>query len=551
MFKSIIPILGALIFCLAYANLYRRHSRLRDQLCQATKQSRRHQANFQAVMDHSPDALFIIDRRGAIEFFSRAAEKLFGYTAAEIAGHPFSKLLSGDAPPLIQLNFDAEAQTDRLEVSEFAGEVMGSVKDGTQIPIALLLKPFSTDEQTRLVGIAHDLSKRYHLEEQLRQAQKTETLGRLTGGIIHDFNNMLTIITGQSELLLNELVTDNDTVRQEISEINTVCQRATRLTHQLLAFSRRQTVQPYPLDLNLVIAGLGEMLQRVTGEKIELVLQLGEKIGKIEADPGQIEQVLLNLVLNAVDAMPTGGRLTIETHEVTTPNRTQPGTFDGDQPFIQLMITDTGVGMNAETVAHALEPFFTTKAPGEGTGIGLATVDTIVRQCGGWVEITSQPDRGANFSLYFPKVEDHIHSSEKNAHPQGEPVGGSETILLVEDEAGVRMITRRILERHGYQILEADSAQQGLDVGQAHSESIDLLLSDVIMPGMSGHELAAQLICIYPNMKTLYMSGYTNEALDRHGVVDTELVLLEKPFTAERLIRRVRETLDAKAEPIQ
>jgi CheY-like chemotaxis protein len=362
---------------------------------------------------------------------------------------------------------------------------------------------------------------------------------------------MLTIITGQTELLLNELAADDEGIRQEISEINTVCQRATRLTHRLLAFSRRQTVQPYPLDLNLVIAGMSEMLQRMTGEKIELVIQLGEKLGKIEADPGQMEQVLLNLILNAVDAMPSGGRLTIETHEVTPSSQSPTNGMDEEHPLIQLMVIDTGIGMDSETAAHALEPFFTTKELGQGTGIGLATVDTIVQQCGGWVEINSRPDQGAVFSLYFPRVEDHINPLEAIPNPQSEPIGGHETILLVEDEDGVRMITRRILERHGYRILEADGAQQGLDIGQAHSEQIDLLLSDVIMPGMSGHEWAAQLLCLYPTMKILYMSGYTNEALDQHGVLDTKFVLLEKPFTAERLIRKVRETLDATTEPVQ
>jgi len=389
---------------------------------------------------------------------------------------------------------------------------------------------------------------RTRLEEQLRQAHKMEAIGRLAGGIAHDFNNLLTVINGYSELVLNSLGA-NLHARKNVEQIKKAGRRAATLTRQLLAFSRRQVLQLRVLDLNAVVTNFEAMLQPLIGEDILLEAVLQPGLGLVKVDPGQIEQIILNLTVNARDAMPEGGKLTIETANVELDEAyarrhvsVRPG------PYVMLAISDTGCGMDAETQARIFEPFFTTKEHGKGTGLGLATVYGIVKQSGGNIWVYSEPGKGTTFKIYLPRVEGVAEGSEP-AHPRSSILRGSETILLVEDEDMVRSLAREILEAHGYAVSEARDSTEALRVCHTHSGSIHLLVTDVVMPGMSGRELAARLGTIHPETKVLYMSGYTDDAVVRHGVLNAGLAFLQKPFTANAFLCKVREVLDSTSSP--
>lgn len=380
-------------------------------------------------------------------------------------------------------------------------------------------------------------------EEQLRQAQKMEAVGRLAGGIAHDFNNVLTAIMGYSQLLLNRLGPD-DPLRRYVSEIHQGGERASRLTGQLLAFSRKQVLQPKVLDLNAVIASMDLMLHRLLGEHIKLVTALAPELGAIEADPGQIEQVILNLAVNSRDAMPEGGRLTIETANVTLDALSAPDLPEAKPgPYVKLMVGDTGSGMDAETLGHIFEPFFTTKARDKGTGLGLATVYAIVQQSGGMMRVSSAPEQGSTFSVYLPRAS-KIAEVPLFAATPAEPLGGRETILLVEDEAAVRSLARQVLEQTGYTVVEAAHGGEALACAERYRGRIDLLITDVVMPGMSGRDVARRLSSLRPDMKVLYMSGYTDNMIGADGVLDAGTAYLAKPFSPDALLVKVRETLD-------
>jgi PAS domain S-box-containing protein len=390
-----------------------------------------------------------------------------------------------------------------------------------------------------------DLTERKRLERQLVQAQRMEAVGQLAGGVAHDFNNMLTVITGYTAILLDA---DGLSVadREDLKEVKRAAERAAGLTRQLLAFSRKQVLQPRVLDLNVeIIPNLEKMLRWLIGEHIELVTRLDAHVGLINADPGQIEQVIVNLAVNARDAMPDGGRLQIETgnaelaaggvgrHLSANPGR-----------YVMLAVTDTGSGMSRETLSHMFEPFFTTKEKGRGTGLGLSTVYGIVKQSGGEIWIYSEPGHGTTFKLYFPRVE----------HPAAVPVPsavpapgatGDETILLVEDDETLRSLSRRILQARGYTILEATSGVEALAISDTYDEPIDLVATDVVMPGMNGRALVDRLVSRRPSIRVLFMSGYTDDDVLRRGIVDPRLALLQKPFTPEALALKVREVLDS------
>jgi two-component system, cell cycle sensor histidine kinase and response regulator CckA len=380
-------------------------------------------------------------------------------------------------------------------------------------------------------------------QEQLTQARKMEAVGRLAGGIAHDFNNLLTVMLGRSQLLLRRLGAQ-DPVRADIELMEQTADRAAELTRQLLAFSRKQVLQPAVLDLSAVVANLAEMLRRLVGEDIALVTALDPALGRVKADPGQIEQIVMNLAANARDAMSKGGRLTLETanaeldaayarHHVDV----RPG------PHVMLAVSDTGVGMTPETQAHIFEPFFTTKGPGHGTGLGLATVYGIVKQSDGHVWVYSEPGRGTTFKIYLPRVEEAVDPSA--ARPGlPEPAQGHETILLVEDERAVRDLARDVLRAHGYTILEAQHGREALLISEQHAGPIHLLLTDVVMPEMSGRELANRLAPLRPTMPVIYMSGYTDTAVVHHGVLDPGTTFLQKPFTPDALARKIRQVLD-------
>jgi len=381
-------------------------------------------------------------------------------------------------------------------------------------------------------------------QEQLTQARKMEAVGRLAGGIAHDFNNLLTVMIGRSQLLLRRLG-DEDPVRSDIELMEQTADRAAELTRQLLAFSRKQVLQPTLLDLNAVVANMAEMLGRVIGEDIALVTAFAPGLGLVKADPSQIEQIVVNLIANARDAMEAGGRVTLETanaeldrayvrHHVDV----EPGSY------VMLAVSDTGIGMTPDTQARIFEPFFTTKDPGCGTGLGLATVYGIIKQSGGHIWVYSEPGRGTTLKIYLPRAEGTITPSV--ARPTlPEPARGHETVLLVEDELAVRSLARDVLQAQGYTVIEARDGRHALEICELRFGAIDLLLTDVVMPGIGGRELAARLAELRPAMPVIYMSGYTDTAVVQHGVLDPGTTFLQKPFTPDALARKVRQVLDA------
>jgi two-component system cell cycle sensor histidine kinase/response regulator CckA len=384
--------------------------------------------------------------------------------------------------------------------------------------------------------------RRDSLEEQLRQAQKMEAVGRLAGGIAHDFNNVLSVILGYAEELACEMQPENPQL-EDVHEIQSAAARAAQLTKQLLMFSRQQVVEPIVLDLNVVLASMNRMLGRVLGEGVDLAILPGQGLGRVRADRSNIEQVIMNLTVNARDAMPNGGRLTIETSNVLVDEafvRQHLGSEPG--PYVVLAVTDSGVGMDQATRARIFEPFFSTKALGKGTGLGLSTVFGIVQQCGGGVWVYSELGRGTTFKIYLPQVD-----AEPDAVPPSKPaleLSGTETVLLVEDEAPVRQVARRILERLGYQVLIPDSPQEAASLCKSHAGPIHLLVTDVVMPHVSGPKLAAELAGLRPGLKLLFMSGYTDGSIDAHVVIERGAAFLQKPFSSELLARKVRSVLD-------
>jgi PAS domain S-box-containing protein len=385
--------------------------------------------------------------------------------------------------------------------------------------------------------------ERKRLEEQLRQAQKMEAVGQLAGGIAHDFNNLLTIISGYSQLLMSRQGLDEDT-RGLVKQIIGAGERAATLTRQLLAFSREQVLEPRVLDLNALLTNLEKMLRRLIGESITLTTALETSAPKVTADPGQLEQVIMNLAVNAADAMPQGGSLTIETRNVELDgsiSKIRPTVQAG--PYVMLAVSDTGHGMSPEVLAHIYEPFFTTKGPGKGTGLGLATVYGIVRQSGGHIDAYSEQGIGTTFKIYLPRTNDKSTSSTPAAD-QSMP-RGSETVLLVEDEHGLRALARYILHECGYNVIEAGDGAEAILLHEKHDGKIDLLLTDVVLPGMAGRAIAERIITTRPETKVLYMSGYTDDAVIRHGVLQAETSFLQKPFTPSVLAHKVREVLDA------
>jgi two-component system, cell cycle sensor histidine kinase and response regulator CckA len=405
----------------------------------------------------------------------------------------------------------------------------------------------------RALELRHALDDAKRLEQQFFQAQKMEAVGRLAGGVAHDFNNLLTAILGSTDLLLETLPADHPG-REEALETRKAALRAADLTRQLLAFSRQQVLAPRVLSLNGVVADMDKMLRRLIGEDVELHTVLAEDLSAVRADPGQLEQVIVNLAVNARDAMPTGGKLTIETTNVTldepyamAPTVVVPGAY------VMLAVSDTGTGMDAATQTRVFEPFFTTKPKGRGTGLGLATVYGIVKQSGGYIWVYSEPGRGTTFKIYLPRVDTPVEP------PTAVPVDtgslrGTETILLVEDQEEVRKVTRRMLETRGYTVLVAASGQEALRVGEAlqgrrradePKGPIDLLVTDVVMPGMSGREVALLLAPSHPSMRVLYLSGYTDESIVHHGMLEPGIAFLQKPFTAEALARKVHEVLNS------
>ncbi len=428
-------------------------------------------------------------------------------------------------------------------------EVAWKRKDGTRFTVRLSGRPLldSSGEPVGFEMIAEDITERRALELQLQQSQRMEAIGRLAGGVAHDFNNLLTVIKGYSELMLEEFK-PNDPMRGEMEEVQRAADRAAALTRQLLAFSRRQVLAPKVLDLNELVRDTEKLLRRLLGEDVELIASLDQQLGSVRADPGQIEQVLMNLAVNARDAMPSGGKLTLETSNVDLDRSyTREHAVIKPGRYVLLAVSDNGSGMDAETASHVFEPFFTTKEQGKGTGLGLSTVYGIVKQSGGYIWVYSEPGMGTTFKIYLPRVDG---AAERLPTQQLRPevYRGTETILLVEDEEGVRSLIRQVLTRHGYTVLESAHGGEALLLCERHPGRIDLLLTDVVLSQMSGRELAERLSPLRSEMRVLYMSGYTDEAIVHHGVLTPGSAFVQKPFTTEALTRKVRQVLDSKPQ---
>jgi two-component system, cell cycle sensor histidine kinase and response regulator CckA len=489
-------------------------------------------------VDRALDGFFLADQGGRIQEVNRAVELLTGYSRAELLGRGLDELV----PPADSAWFGG--QLDAL-LGRSASALVDTAllrRDGSQVPVEISAQRLADGG---VQGVVRDISSRKELEEQLRIAQRIESLGRLAGGIAHDFNNLITVISGHTDLLL-ATIPEGNLLREDLHEIRAASTRAASLTRQLLAFSRRQVFQLRNLDLNEVVAGTETMLRRIIGEDVELVFLPAGELGAMRGDPAQLEQVLMNLVVNARDAMPRGGELIIRTGNVELDAgfvRKNLGATVGRHVLLE--VRDTGEGMAPAVAARVFEPFFTTKEPGKGTGLGLAMVYGIVKQSNGYIAVESEEGVGTAVRLYFPLVggpaqEMGLEGDEAG----GELATGSETILLVEDEEMVRSLARRILEGLGYRVLEAGDATEALDRAREAGNAVDLLLTDVVMPRISGRQLAEALTSEFPSLPVLFMSGYTDDALMHHGALAPGQGFLQKPFTPVSLSRKVREVLE-------
>jgi len=541
---------------------------IREARAQAEEALRESERAYRQLVHGLPVAVYTTDAEGGIELFNEAAVALWGRRPRphEDRWCCSEKLFTPDGTPIPveQWPLALAIRENRQVLGE---EVILEQPDGNrywvvQHPCPMhdadgrvngavnvlmdITKRKEAEEQLRIASRAleSDLTETRNLEAQLLQAQKMESVGRLAGGIAHDFNNLLGVILGYGGLLLAKIESGPD--RTKLEQIVKAGERAAGLTRQLLAFSRKQVLQPRVLDLNDLVADMEKMLRRLIGEDIELATLL-EGVGNVKADPGQIEQVLMNLVVNARDAMPQGGLLTVRTSNVVLDDDDASEHADvRPGPFVTLSVIDTGVGMTPETQRKIFEPFFTTKGTSEGTGLGLATSDGIVRQSGGHMVVTSELGRGSTFMVYLPRVGEEVLSAV--AAPTLRPPLGTETILLAEDEPGLREITREILEEHGYVVIEAGSGDGALKCAAEFPGDIGLLLTDVVMPRMGGRELAERLTVLRPRLRVMFMSGYTDDAVVRHGVLSTSAAFIQKPFGSETLLAKIREVLEQSFE---
>ncbi|CUU60270.1 hypothetical protein Ga0074812_13754 [Parafrankia irregularis] len=532
---------------------------------------KRAEAMFRGLLEAAPDAIVGVRPDGRIALVNAQAERLFGYGRDELVGQSVEILVPESARHLHPRHRERYFSDPRPRPMGAGMQLAARRRDGTEFPAEISLSALETEDGLLVSAAIRDVTdrleaqaererlraqaERERLEVQLHQSQRLESLGQLAGGVAHDFNNLLAVIINYTTFV-GEVVTDAakiqggrwESARQDIEQIQRAADRAAQLTHQLLAFGRREVVQPKPLDLNEVVHDMEQLLHRTLGEHVELHTSAHPDLWPVLADVGQIEQVLVNLAVNARDAMPGGGTLTIDTANVRVDEEaaaTHPGSRPGR--FVHLRVSDSGTGMRPDVVTRAFEPFFTTKAKGEGSGLGLATVYGIITQAGGHVEIISTVDVGTTVSAMLPAIEGAVSAIEEVA-AAGELFGG-ETIMVVEDESAMRELTRRILARNGYRVITARSGPEAITMAQQLTVDIHLLLTDVVMPQVLGREVAERICLRRPGLRVLYMSGYAYPALAQNGTLAPGLALLTKPFSERVLLSKVREVLDAAPTP--
>ena len=496
-------------------------------------------AFLEQLIETAPEAIAIVDPDYTVRKINLEFTRVFGFTSEEACGRNLRALV---VPP------------DKVDESRALGnlsektnpavlETIRQRKDGTRVEVSLLVSPVIVGTGLDAVYcIYRDISDRKTVEGQLRQSQKMEAIGRLAGGVAHDLNNLLTVITGYSELQLNTIAAAHP-LRLQAEQIRQAAERASTLTRQLLAFSRRQVLQPRPINLNSIVNSVESLLRRLIGEDVDIVFDSAPDLGTVRADPGQMEQVIMNLAINARDAMPRGGKLVLQTSNTELDDsysRMHVGVKPGR--YVLLSVSDNGVGMDETTLSHIFEPFFTTKETGKGTGLGLSTVYGIVQQSEGHIWVYSEPGRGTSFKIYLPRMDESAAHFNSNRVSQ-QDARGHETILLVEDDPQVRELTCALLERCGYSVLAADQMSAVERLCREHPGRIHLLLTDMIMPGMTGKEVAHAVKQLRPDIRILYMSGYTDDVIEHHGGLGPEIFFLQKPFTSASLAEKVRQSL--------
>ncbi len=515
------------------------------EMLRQTVEAERSEMRLAGILGSATDAVVSFDDDERIVYFNAAARRLFGLEENLIPGARIRTAIADRSSLAFEEHMLAARRSAHLgEASPEVWDTLVIRPNEDEIPVEVSMAYARTGKQGLFTAVLRDVSRQRQFEEEFRQAQKMEAVGRLAGGIAHDFNNLLTVIGASSDFLLHDLRDQSSSLSADVREIKAATNRAASLTRQLLAFSRRQLVQPQMLDLNAVVREMETMLRRLIGENMTLSTEYTEDIGLVKLDRGQLEQIIVNLVVNARDAMPGGGTVRVCTGTAIADTNGIPG------ECVTLSVADSGVGMDEQTRARIFEPFFTTKEQGKGTGLGLSTVYGIVKASGGNIEVQSDVDEGTEFQLRFPCVDDDIATA--SVEPLAPDAGrGSETVLVVEDEEPLRRLTRRILESRGYTVFDAADGEEAIRTLASVSSHVDLLLTDVVMPGMSGRELVECLLPVYPWLRVLFMSGYTEDMMLQHRVAELGITVVEKPFTRDDLARAVRNTLDRAVETIE